>query len=108
MPSCFLVLQRLFVRVDEVLVRVFDTRLFHRSVGVKNESGTSGHSLTKPFVATCQNLVYSNGSPHLIRNFTKLEAPTAEVERVMSVNTADRRAVHALYDPAKVCSVDVE
>jgi len=30
MPSSFFVLQRLFVRVDRVLVRIIDTRLWHR------------------------------------------------------------------------------
>lgn len=29
MPSCFLVLQRFFLRVDDVLFRVNDTRLYH-------------------------------------------------------------------------------
>ena len=30
MPSCLFVLQRFFLRVDGVLVRVRDTRLYHR------------------------------------------------------------------------------
>lgn len=29
MPSCFLVLQRFFLRVDDVLFRINDTRLYH-------------------------------------------------------------------------------
>ncbi|CDH52482.1 type 2a phosphatase activator tip41 [Lichtheimia corymbifera JMRC:FSU:9682] len=29
MPSCFLVLQRLFLRVDDVLFRINDTRIYH-------------------------------------------------------------------------------
>ncbi len=29
MPSCFFALQRLFIRVDDVMFRVFDTRLYH-------------------------------------------------------------------------------
>jgi type 2A phosphatase activator TIP41 len=29
MPSCFFALQRLFIRVDDVMFRVFETRLYH-------------------------------------------------------------------------------
>lgn len=29
MPSCFLVLQRFFLRVDDVLFRINDTRFYH-------------------------------------------------------------------------------
>lgn len=29
MPSCFLILQRLFLRVDDVLFRINDTRIYH-------------------------------------------------------------------------------
>lgn len=29
MPSCFLVLQRFFLRVDDVLFRINDTRIYH-------------------------------------------------------------------------------
>lgn len=29
MPTCFLVLQRFFLRVDDVLFRLNDTRLYH-------------------------------------------------------------------------------
>lgn len=29
MPSCFFALQRLFIRVDDVMFRVFDTRIYH-------------------------------------------------------------------------------
>jgi type 2A phosphatase activator TIP41 len=29
MPSCFLILQRFFLRVDDVLFRINDTRLYH-------------------------------------------------------------------------------
>lgn len=30
MPTCFFCLLRLYVRVDRVLLRVFDTRIYHR------------------------------------------------------------------------------
>jgi type 2A phosphatase activator TIP41 len=29
MPKCFLILQRFFLRVDNVLFRIYDTRIFH-------------------------------------------------------------------------------
>ncbi|KAJ3330019.1 hypothetical protein HDU76_006642, partial [Blyttiomyces sp. JEL0837] len=50
MPTCFLVLLRLFLRVDNVLFRIYDTRLFHMF-----------------------------GSDHLIREFTAREEPYAKV-----------------------------
>lgn len=30
MPSCFFILLRFFLRVDDVLFRVYDTRIYHR------------------------------------------------------------------------------
>jgi hypothetical protein len=30
MPTCFFVLQRLWIRVDDVMFRVIDTRYFHQ------------------------------------------------------------------------------
>ena len=42
------------------------------------------------------------GTNYVLRNFLQLEAPTVEVEERMMVKSTDRRAVHALYDSAKV------
>eukprot|EP00052_Salpingoeca_macrocollata_P025669 m.233938 g.233938 ORF g.233938 m.233938 type:complete len:286 (-) comp22464_c1_seq3:38-895(-) len=67
MPSCFFILQRLFVRVDRVLVRVHDTRVYHRF-----------------------------GSDHILREFSRRELSTAELEVRLGGSAASRPPA-ALY-----------
>ncbi|KAI8391162.1 TIP41-like family-domain-containing protein [Radiomyces spectabilis] len=54
MPSCFLVLQRFFLRVDDVLFRINDTRIYH-------EFGTS----------------------YVVREYTSKEAPYQYIRKIM-------------------------
>ena len=112
MPSCFLILQRLFVRVDEVVVRVFDTRIFHKYAALAHScAGRRGRrSLHLSFFFLIFFFLFffiaflssRLGTNYVLRNFLQLEAPTVEVEERMMVKSTDRRAVHALYDSAKV------
>eukprot|EP00053_Salpingoeca_punica_P019469 m.197140 g.197140 ORF g.197140 m.197140 type:complete len:270 (-) comp17660_c0_seq1:345-1154(-) len=76
MPSGVFVLQRLVVRVDFVLVRVFDTRVHHKF-----------------------------GTSHLLRETTLREAAASLLERQLGVDPADRGAVAALFKEDKLPGV---
>jgi len=72
MPTAFFALQRLFVRVDDVLVRVVDTRVWYRF-----------------------------GAPTVIREQTHREQTFEELEAQMGVK-GDRRAALAMYQEDRI------
>jgi hypothetical protein len=111
MPSSFLVLLRLFLRVDNVLVRVRDTRFYHKygppapRLARRTGGGTVWWEVSG-LLAGPHECVRRLGAGHVIREHCWLEAPTHEVEARLGggggAAEADRRARNALYDPAHI------
>eukprot|EP00040_Diaphanoeca_grandis_P022578 m.121725 g.121725 ORF g.121725 m.121725 type:complete len:268 (+) comp28873_c0_seq1:207-1010(+) len=86
MPSSFFVLQRLFVRVDNVLVRIVDTRLYHR---FGSDYLIREYSASENSVSNLAKLMHSNNNaanfkesqvdqfmPHLKEYESKIEKIT--------------------------------
>ena len=69
MASGFFVLLRFFLRVDGVLVRMNDTRIYHQ-VRAMHSTCCLGYSL----------ITTQAGTNHLIREYTSREARTAELK----------------------------
>lgn len=63
MPTCFFILSRFFLRVDNVLFRVFDTRVYHS------------------FAPDPQS---SSGEPHVVREMSGWEVPYEKLKQVCS------------------------
>lgn len=88
MPICWFILSRFFVRVDDVIVRIRDTRLFHRfgDNSVHMEISWREADLSKN---SC------NSNPECSFSNAILTSPAACAERLPIVN--DQEQVHRFY-----------
>jgi TIP41-like family len=88
MPSCWFVLSRFFVRVDGAIIRIRDTRLFHRfgDAAVHMEISWREHNLSADQGKEAIDQLLSN---------TELLNPAACAEKISLVN--DREGIHRFY-----------
>lgn len=70
MPSCFLILQRFFLRVDDVLFRINDTRVYHEF-----------------------------GTPYVVREYTSKEQNYNSIKKVKKKKkkSEKKEVVHAIF-----------
>jgi TIP41-like family len=88
MPSCWFVLSRFFVRVDGAIIRIRDTRLFHRfgDAAVHMEISWREYNLSADQGKDPIDQLLSN---------TELLNPAACAEKISLVN--DREGIHRFY-----------
>ena len=90
MVSGFYILMRFFLRVDEVLVRMNDTRIYHQ---------VSCYLATHVSMVTSYIIHTQAGSDHLIREYTSKEATISELKTSHLVPTS------ILTDPEKLSNI---
>jgi TIP41-like family len=88
MPSCWFILSRFFVRVDGAIIRIRDTRLFHRfgDKAVHMEISWREYNLSADQGKDAIDQLLSN---------TELLNPAACAEKIALVN--DREGIHRFY-----------
>lgn len=88
MPSCWFVLSRFFVRVDGAIIRIRDTRLFHRfgDTAVHMEISWREHDLSADLGKDAIDQLLSN---------SELLNPAACAEKISLVN--ERDGIHRFY-----------
>lgn len=79
MPTSFFLLMRFFLRVDGVLIRINDTRLYHEARRCEGDDSSAAgvHPLQSVMVFA---FVFQAGKDYLLREFSTRENKIAELK----------------------------